>query len=258
MPRDEAIPAILERHGGRLLALGTRFCGSATEAEDLVQETLLEAYRSWESFEGRSSPATWLYTIASRVCRRFHRKRSGEPEEVVSLDEEMPFGASRASHVAAPDPGPLEAELRREGERRIGDAIAALPLDFRMPLVLKEIVGFSVAEVAGVLELKQATVKTRLHRARLRLRDALDEVLPRRELPPAAYSEQVCLDLLRAKQESLDRGTEFPGAGNDVACERCQAVFRTLDLASDLCADLGRGEIPPELRRRLLERLEGI
>ncbi len=255
-PRDEAIPVLLERHGGRLLALGTRFCGSAEEAEDLVQETLLQAYNSWDRFEGRSSPATWLYTIASRVCQRFHRKRSGEPEEVVSLDEELPFGASRAARVATPDPGPLEEGLRREGERRVGEAIAVLPLEFRMPLVLKEIVGFSVAEVAGMLGLKPATVKTRLHRARLRLRDALDEVLPRRELPPAAYSEQVCLDLLRAKQESLDRGTAFPETGDEVTCERCRAVFRSLDLASDLCAGLGRGELPPTLRRRLLDRLE--
>ena len=90
------------------------------------------------------------------------------------------------------------------GRRRVEAAIAGLPDDFRMPLVLKEILGFSVADVAAILDLKPATVKTRLHRARLRVRKAMEDALPTEAVPPAAYSKQVCLDLLQAKQEALD------------------------------------------------------
>ena len=251
---DAAVSALVERHGARLHVLALRFCGNAGEAEDLVQETFLRAYRGWADFQGRSDPATWLYTIAARACQRFHRKRSGEPDTLDSLDEDLPFGSTRGALVPSPDPGPLEEEMRREGTERIGRAIVALPIEFRMPLVLKEVVGFSVAEVAEVMGIGTGTVKTRLHRARLRLRASLEEVLPRRALPPTAYSERVCLDLLHAKQESMDRGVAFPG-GDEVVCERCRAVFRTLDLAADLCRDLGRGELPADVKRRMTKKI---
>jgi len=74
--------------------------------------------------------------------------------------------------------GPLAQRIREEGRREIEAAIASLPITFRMPLVLKEIVGFPLAEIAGILGIKAATVKTRLHRARLRIRKALEEALP--------------------------------------------------------------------------------
>ena len=118
-----------------------------------------------------------------------------------------------------------------------------------MPLVLKDIVGLPLKEVAAILGLKVGTVKTRLHRARLKLRQSLEAVLPRRLGEPAAYSKQVCLDLLRAKQESLDHGVDFPL--DDVLCERCQSVFGSMDLVSTHCRDLARGELPAALRRAI-------
>ncbi|MHC5114458.1 MAG: RNA polymerase sigma factor, partial [Planctomycetota bacterium] len=86
------VQALVDEYGGQLYALGVRFCGDRTEAEDLVQEVFLQAYRAWDSFEGRSSRRTWLYTIAARACQRMHRKRAGEPERMGSLDELLPFG----------------------------------------------------------------------------------------------------------------------------------------------------------------------
>ena len=64
---DEEIPRLVEEHGGKMFGLAKRMCRTVEQAEDLVQETFLQAYRKWDQFEGRSSPATWLYTIASRV-----------------------------------------------------------------------------------------------------------------------------------------------------------------------------------------------
>lgn len=253
-PADVALPLLVDAHGGRLYQLGLRFCGDADQASDLVQETFLEAYRSWDGFEGRSRPSTWLYTIAARTCQRMHRKRAGEPRELASLDELMPLGEPRIAVVPSRDEGPLEATLRGEARERIEAAIVTLPEHFRVPFVLKEIAGLSVADIAAALGEKEATVKTRLHRARLGIRKALEEVLPRREVPPPVFSKQVCLDLLEAKQDALDRGApfEFP---DQVVCERCSEVFATLDLAGEVCRDLARGELPEELRRRLLDSL---
>ncbi|MCA8950870.1 MAG: RNA polymerase sigma factor [Planctomycetes bacterium] len=256
LPREEAVPRLLDLHGGRLYALGRRICGSPEEAQDLVQDIFVQAWRKWEQFDGRSDPAVWLFTIARRACQRMHRRRAGEPARLESFDELLPFERRRLAVV--PDPGaddPLTAQVRREQREAVGAAITALPDEFRLALVLKDIVGFSVAEVAEILGIKEATVKTRVHRARLRLRQALEAGLPQRELPPAAYSRKVCLDLLQAKQDALDRGVSMPNA-DGILCERCEAVFASLDLAQDVCAGLGDGAMPERLRSLLLREMQ--
>jgi RNA polymerase sigma-70 factor (ECF subfamily) len=252
-PRDVALPLLVEAYGGRLLSTARRLCGNAHEAEDLVQETFLQAYRNWHQFEGRAKASTWLFTIASRLCQRMHRRKSGEPRRTESLETLLPFGEDVIGVVPREDDA-LEAQIRREGRERVERAIAELPDDFRMPLVLKELVGLPVEEVATILEIKPATIKTRLHRARLRIRKALEESLPREQVPQAIFSRQICLDLLNAKQEALDSGTEFEFP-DQVICERCAEVFATLDLSRDICREIARGEMPEGLRDSVLSTL---
>ena len=132
-------------------------------------------------------------------------------------------------------------------------ALAELPVKFRLPLVLKDIAELSTAEVAEILGIKPATVKTRVHRARLALRKALSESLPKRPAPPPDHSRQVCLDLLESKQEALDRGVDFPVAPAEL-CTRCRSLFATLDLTYDACRYLGDVELPAELRQTILEQ----
>ena len=249
VPAERAIPRLIELHGARLYGLGLRLCGTPEEAEDLVQETFLNAFRKWDQFAKRSDPKTWLYSIAARVCQRLHRLRAGQPRRMQSLEALLPFGEATLAVPRQTASDGLESQIRDEEVRRLEEAITELPLAFRLPLVLKEVVGLSIADVASILALKPGTVKTRVHRARLRLRQALDQGLPRRAFPAAAYSRQVCLDLLQAKQEALDRGVDLP---TDVVCERCRAVFATLDLTQDVCREIGRGNIPADLRARLL------
>ncbi|MHC4822156.1 MAG: RNA polymerase sigma factor, partial [Planctomycetota bacterium] len=104
---DEALPLLLDEYGGVLYGLGLRFCGNPADAEDLVQQTFLQAWRAWDGFDGRSSPGTWLHTIASRVCGRFRRKKSGEPRTVGSLESLLPFGESAMADLPGPDETPL-------------------------------------------------------------------------------------------------------------------------------------------------------
>lgn len=245
-----ALQPLVDEYAGQLFALGVRFCGNRSEAEDLVQEVFLQAFRGWHTFEGRSSPKTWLYTIAARACQRMHRKRAGQPESVPSLDAPLPFGEPMIAVIPSEQDDPLQEQIRREARERIESEIAQLPEAFRVPLILKEIVGMTVPEVAAILGLEQGTIKSRVHRARLRLRCAVDSVLPRQPdpAPPPAYSQQTCLDLLNAKQEALDRGVDFDA---EVICARCRSVFAALDLSQDVCRQLGRGEVPDTLRQRL-------
>jgi len=247
-----AVERLVADHGGRLFGIASRLCGRPEEAEDLVQEVFLQAFRKWTQFEGRARPLTWLYTIAARACQRMHRKKSGEPARLAPLDELMPFVDGALPSVHAEPGGPLSEQIRQEGIERVKAGILALPIDFRLPLVLKEVVGLSIADVARVLDMKPGTVKTRIHRARLRIRKELEGVMTPLDLPPTAYERQVCLDLLAAKQEALDHGEDLP---QTIVCERCREVFASLDFAHDTCRRLADGELPGEVRDRLLARI---
>ncbi len=250
----DAVSTLVDEYGGQLYALAVRFCGDRTEAEDLVQDVFLEAFRNWETFRGEASPRTWLYTIAARRCQRMHRKRSGEPARIASLEELLPFDEARVAVIAGEQEDGLQRQIRSEARERIEGAIASLAEEFRIPLVLKEIVGLSVAEIATILGLEEGTVRSRVHRARLKLRASVDEALPRQkqEAPPPAYPLRTCMDLLEAKQKALDQGVLFD---SDVICERCRSVFASLDLTRDICSELGSGRLPEEVRERLMAAL---
>jgi RNA polymerase sigma-70 factor (ECF subfamily) len=228
----DALHHLVDEHGGQLYSLGLRFCGNRTEAEDLVQEVFLQA-------------------IAARVCQRMHRKRAGEPERIGSLDELLPFGDPLIAAIPGELEDALQLQIRKEARERVEIAITSLPDEFRVPLILKEIVGFTVPQVAQILGIEEGTARSRVHRARLKLRATVDAVIPRgtAEAPSPAYSEQTCLDLLDAKQEALDRGVPFDST---IICERCRSVFASLDLTLEACRELAGDRLPAGLRDRLV------
>ncbi len=249
-PPAEALRYLVDEHAAQIYALGLRFCGNPTDAEDMVQEVFLHAFRAWDTFRGDSSVKTWLYTIAARACQRMHRPRAGQPKHIGSIESLLPFGERTIGIIPTDQPDAVQHQIQREARERIEAAIVELPDEFRVPVILKEIVGFSVPEVAQILGLQPNTVRSRIHRARLKLRAAVDGAIPRapHDAPPPAYPESTCLDLLNAKQEALDRGVTFD---NSVICERCRSVFASLDLAHEACAELSTGDLPPGLRERL-------
>ncbi len=255
LPAHTAIPELLEAHGGKIYGLGLRLCGNPQDAEDLVQETFLRAFRAWGQFEGRSNPGTWLYSIAARACRRMQRKRSGEPRTIESFSQLLPSVEANIPDLDSGEVSALDEMVREEARAAVEMAIAKLPTSFRLPLVMKEIADFSLGEVAATLGIKEATVKTRVHRARLMLRRELAGVLPDREAPPPDHARRICIDLLRLKQEAMDRKAEFPLPSN-VLCERCRATFDSLELAQGLCLDIGRGQLPEPLRQQVLKELD--
>lgn len=249
----EAIPELLETHGDLIYALGLRLCGDEDNAADLVQETFVQALSSWDSFEGRSLSSTWLYTIATRACSRMSRLRAGEPRHMDSLTRLLPSGEEGVIQLPSDD-DPEEDAVRNAAVEAILAAVVQLPLDFRLPFVLKEMADFSVAEVAEVLSVKPATVKTRLHRARLRVRQLMAETLPTRPARPHDHNREECLALLRAKQESMDNDTVFPLSLEEL-CVRCRPVFETLDFTHTVCSTLCDGQMPDELRTALSRAL---
>lgn len=250
-PASAALSALVDAYGAPMYQLAVRLCGNPHDAQDLVQEVFLRAFRAWSQFEGRSSVKTWLFTIAARTCGRLKRPRAGQPAKLESLDELLPFGEPRVAMLRDHAPDPSRMAARRDLHRRAEAAIAHLPVEFRVPLILRDVLDLSIEDIASALGIQPQTVKTRVHRARLRVRNAIADGLPARAAPPVAYSKRVCLDLLQAKQQALDRNAPFP-LGDGVVCERCRAVFASLDLGRDICRRLGRGPLPAKLRRDLL------
>ena len=255
-PTAEAIPILFDLHASMIRGLAWRLSGSEDEADEILQETFLEAQRSWSRFEGRSKASTWLGGIAIRRWKRRHRRRVGEPARIPSLEELLPFGETTSSVIPAPGGTPLEEVIRREAASAVHQAILELPDDFRVPLVMKEMLELPIANVAAALDLNEQTVKSRLHRARLRMREAMRSRLPQSPAVDPAYDRQTCIDLLNAKLNALDAGRVFPVA-DEVICGRCSAVFAELDLATDLCRDCSGSEPSDTLRALVLGTAAG-
>lgn len=250
---EEAVPELVARLGDKIFAFSLKFCGNREDAEDLVQETFLQAFRKWEQFEGRSSPSSWLYRIAARGCQRMSRKRAGEPPRIDSLDKELPSGQALAAELPSTKDGPLDEELRREAAEIVDRGLARLPAEYRLPLVLKEIAELTLREIAEILGIKEATAKTRVHRGRLALRAELTDQLGQPVAAAGDHPHQVCLDLLRSKMDAMDRGVDFPVPEKEL-CGRCRAFVDSLDLTAAACRWISGGELPESVRRELETR----
>jgi RNA polymerase sigma-70 factor (ECF subfamily) len=168
---------LVELNSGNVYNVALKLLGDEQEAEDVLQETFLNAFRSIDRFEGRSKLSTWLYRIAYNASLMRLRKRKQmtafsldqPPTAMDGIDLNEPRHLVDWSQV--PDDQLLTAEARWEMER----AIADLPETLRSAFVLRDVQGLSGAETAEVLGISVQAVKNRLHRARLRLRDRLSE-----------------------------------------------------------------------------------
>ena len=151
-----------------------RLCGEAEAAKDLVQETFLNAYRAYDRFRGDSQVSTWLYAIASHACLRMRRKRKGEPDRELSLEEFVPTAEGEfVLQIPMEGLSPQEAMENKELRQILDRAIEKLPHKYRMVLVLRDMEGLSAKEVGGILGLNERAIKSRLHRARLFVRKEL-------------------------------------------------------------------------------------
>jgi RNA polymerase sigma-70 factor (ECF subfamily) len=169
---QSAYARLVEDNASAIYRLALRMMGNEADAEDVLQETFLSAFRSIDRFEGRSSLSTWLYRIASNAA--LMRLRRNEPEQV-SVDEpvERDDGESMPRQFFDFCCLPEEDLLREEAREQMKQAIDDLPPILRSVFVLRDIEGLSTAETAEALDLSESAVKSRLMRARLKLRDEL-------------------------------------------------------------------------------------
>ncbi len=236
--------------GPMVHAVVRRIVRNPADADDVVQDAFVSAYRHWGDFRGESKPCTWLHAIAVRAALRRGKRDARRRSVTRDYAAALPFAQPRLA-AAEFDPESREArELREDARARIDEAIADVPEPFRSAIVLKDIADMGVADAARVLGIKPATLKTRVHRGRILLRASLLADRSRKHVPPPAYARAVCMDLLRAKMDSLDRGVDFP-VQDGLVCERCRQVFASLDVGADACASLRGTTMPTALRKRI-------
>jgi RNA polymerase sigma-70 factor, ECF subfamily len=165
---------LVETYYELIYRLAYKMLNDPQEAEDILQETFLKAYRHIDGFDGRSSLSTWLYRIATNEALMSLRRKK---LDTVSMDETLDTMEGEVEPVQIVDWCCLpEAELMSaEAQARLNQAIEKLPAILRVVFVLRDIQGLSTREVAEVLRLSETAVKTRLSRARLRLREDLSD-----------------------------------------------------------------------------------
>jgi RNA polymerase sigma-70 factor (ECF subfamily) len=144
--------------------------GNAEDARDIVQDAFVQAFVKLDTFQRSSTFYTWLYRIAFNVAASLRRRR--RPTASVEHARE-----TSGLEPMQPGDGPTETAQRKERRRQVRQAIAELSEDHRSVLVLREIDGCCYETIAEVLDLPIGTVRSRLHRARLQLREQLKEVL---------------------------------------------------------------------------------
>jgi RNA polymerase sigma-70 factor, ECF subfamily len=154
-----AFHALVDRHSQRLYRVAVSLVGNAADAEDVLQEAFIGAFRGLRGFEGRASVKTWLTRILVMQAAQFRRSRKRKQAEA------MPDSVAAASKSA-------------EAGMDIQAALGQLSAEHRQVLVLREYEGMSYEEIADVLDVPRGTVESRLHRARNEMREKLKSYLP--------------------------------------------------------------------------------
>jgi RNA polymerase sigma-70 factor (ECF subfamily) len=187
-----ALEPLMERFASRVYRVAHGVTGNAADAEEVVQDVFLTLFRKAASFEGRAALGTWLYRIAVNTALNKRRGKRSQVEE--PLEDHLPRYTAdghregdRSFLLADWSQMPDEVLLSREGRGIVRAAVECLPAHYRVVLVLRDVEGLSSEEVAEIVGDSIASVKSRLHRARMALREQLTRTYAS-EHPPAAIA----------------------------------------------------------------------
>jgi RNA polymerase sigma-70 factor, ECF subfamily len=241
-----ALETLLVRYQPHLYRFGLRMCGNVEDAGDVAQESLISMARSVRGFRGDASVSSWLYTIARRFCIKKRRRSKFAPAREESLDEPT---TDVARHLADPGLNPERAATNRELATALTRAIDALETSQREVLVLRDVEGLSAPEVARVLGMSVEAVKSRLHRARVAVREELAPALGRPEIAPPRGAQ--CPDVLALFSQHLE-GEIDPSVcatmeAHLARCHHCHAACESLKRTLAICRQLPTPDVPASL-----------
>jgi RNA polymerase sigma-70 factor (ECF subfamily) len=266
--------ALLQR---TILSFGLKVCGNREDAEDTAQEVLLRALPHLVKLEDPQALSAWLYTAAKNRC--WQDRRTAKYQRTVAIEQLLPDNAElQALLLADPAANPEEQILSRQDHRMLHEAVLTLPPQYRIVLVLHDMEELDTDAVARIMSIRTGTVRVRLHRARLLVRQEMARKLrhparvSRKKQPaakrPVAQRSAECREIFGNLSNYLDGHME-PETCDRMrrhieACPTCVAFIQDLKRAIDRCRTLEvcpDAEAPPVLRRLLTEeyvRLKNI
>ena len=250
---ERAIEALLQRHETRVYRFGLRMCGSEEDAKEVLQETLLTAFREVHTFRGEANLSTWLYQIARSHCSRAMRKRAGAP------DEHLPLDAPDVGAVSSDEPGPDAASHARQIGGVLEAAIRALPENLRETLILRDVEGLSTEEAAEAVGIEPRALKSRPHRARLQVREHLAALLGESASEGGACPA-LAEELGAYMSEEIDQATCVRIEEHLDRCPDCAEACENLKRTVSLCRRIPGDEVPAPVRsavRPALRRAAG-
>lgn len=165
---EAAFEALVRLYEKKIYTLCRRMCGNDEDAQEAAQDAFLALWRSAKSFRGDASLSTWLYRLAANACIDLLRRNQRNGAGGVSLDDE-----ETTLELVDVAPLPEQALERKETQRLIREGLAALPEDYRAILLLREAEGLSYTEIAETMHMELGTVKSRISRGRVLLRNYL-------------------------------------------------------------------------------------
>jgi RNA polymerase sigma-70 factor (ECF subfamily) len=175
--RDEhALAELSSQYGPRIFQLAFRYVRNHEDAEEVVQDVLLKVFRKIDAFRGDSALSSWIYRITFNTA--MSRLRTGKAGRALEQQARQDSGSDDSSAMPPQDPADWSSladdqVMRREMREQLITALTKLPEVYRTPVVLRDIQGLSTEEASQILHVKPQTLKSRLHRGRLILRQAL-------------------------------------------------------------------------------------
>ena len=179
--RDErAFTTLVRTYERRVFALVLRMIGNRAEAEDLAQEVFVQVFKAIGSFRGESKLSTWIYRIAINLCKNRSKylrvRHAGQEEELEAVQERTALGDARGAALTRVE-RPDEMAAGKQVERIVQQAILELEPSFRECLVLRDVEDLSYEEIGAITGLPEGTVKSRIHRARAKLKEIVERAL---------------------------------------------------------------------------------
>jgi RNA polymerase sigma-70 factor, ECF subfamily len=226
-----ALDELLARYEQPIYRFGLRMCGDEESAREVLQETLLAAFRNLPGFRGEAALSTWLYQIARSFCIK--ERRGVRP--TIPIDPALP------DQGKSPE---LQAHARQIGAA-LAAAIAELPADQREVLVLRDVEGLSAEEAAAVVGIEIGALKSRLHRARMALRRQLVGVLEAGDTEPCPELAQ---ELSAYAASEIDQATCVQIEAHLASCPRCTGACDALKRTVSMCKRIPGDSVPAPVR----------
>ena len=172
-----AFETLVKRYEQMVYGFSFKMCRNKEKADETLQDTFINVYKNLKQFNGNSKFSTWLYSIVTNNCLMNRRKRKMD-REMISLDEPpVEEGAHQHGVIPSWDDTPSEKMMNTELRSRLDASIQKLPQDYRVVFILRDIEGQSIEETAQILKLSIPAVKSRLRRARIFLREELNDYM---------------------------------------------------------------------------------